>query len=417
MIAGQLTSIRVSAGPTATRVVLDLDRAASHRLFELSNPDRIVIDLPNTAAGATLRLPEAKGRIKSVRTGSRPGGELRVVLDLTSRAESKSFPLGPEGGFGHRIVIDLTDADESARVRRVPTDPGRDVVVVIDAGHGGGDPGAIGPNGTREKVVTLAIARRLAALVDAEPGMRAVMTRNSDRRIELRDRVRIAREAQADLLISIHADAYRNASASGATVYTLKTERARRELARLLENSDNDEELVRGVSRAQLDDDVVARIVLDLSQGAAISESRVAAERIIEQLSRVTKMRKTTVEQESLAILTAPDVPSVIVESAYISNPREEANLRDPGYQNMLANALFAGIVDYFRTNPPPDTFIAANPPAERRGPIQHVIARGETLSEIAERYRVSLRSLRSTNQLRSDTIRIGQVLTIPTTG
>jgi N-acetylmuramoyl-L-alanine amidase len=426
--AGELTGIRLSSGPEGTRIVLDLDHAASHRLFELADPNRIVIDLPQTAASASLSLPVPKGKVRAVRTGARPGGELRVVFDLTTSTDPQSFLLPPEGSSGHRLVVDLSDAaaatatalaatPTAAPVRRLTeTYTGRDLVIVVDAGHGGRDPGATGPRGVREKDVVLEIARRLAGFIDAQPGLKAVLVRDDDRFVALNDRLRIAREARADLFISIHADSLARGNAEGATVFALDTGRASSETAKRLADRENAADLLGGVSISDKDD-VLARVLLDLSQNVAISKSIDAGEEVIARLSGVTTMRKMTVEQGSFLVLTSPDIPSVFVETAYISNPREESNLRDPAFQNMFAHALFAGVLDYFRTNSPPDSYLAHNPPADMRGPIRHVIARGETLSEIAERYRISLRELRRTNQINGDVIRIGQVLTIPTNG
>ena len=217
LLAGNLTGIRLSSGPLATRVVLDLDQAANHSVFELDNPYRIVIDLPHTAASASLNLPVPKGKVRSVRTGVRPGGELRVVLDVTERVNPKSFILPPEGGFGHRVVIDLdADTAERTEARRITQQyTGRDIVVVIDAGHGGKDPGATGPRGVREKDVVLQIAKRLAAFVNDEPGFKGVLVRDGDRFVSLNNRLALAREAEADFFISIHADSFRDAGASG----------------------------------------------------------------------------------------------------------------------------------------------------------------------------------------------------------
>jgi N-acetylmuramoyl-L-alanine amidase len=416
--AGELTGIRLATEPAVTRIVLDLNHAPSFRLFELADPSRIVIDLPDTAATSSLQLPVPKGMVRSVRTGAREDGELRVVFDLTANANPNSFLLPPEGSAGHRLVIDLTTrAPATAPTRRiVQQDTNRDLVIVVDAGHGGRDPGATGPHGVREKDVVLGIAKRLAAYIDEQPGLKAVLVRADDRFVPLNDRLRIAREAQADLFISIHADALARGSAEGATIFALDTRRAMSESAKLLADRENAADLVGGLSIAD-QSDVLARVLIELSQQAAMDKSLDAAEHVIARLSGVTTLRKSTVESGNFLVLTSPDIPSVFVESAYISNPREEANLRDPAFQTIFAHALFAGILDYFRTNAPPGTYLANNPPPEVAPPIRHTIARGETLSEIAERYRISLGELRRTNQISGDVIRIGQVLTIPTTG
>lgn len=418
-MAGDLRGVRLSAGPDKTRVVLDLSGPAQHRLFELADPNRIVIDLAHTRGIDGMPIGTARGDVAAVRTGKRGADTLRVVLDLKRPVESKSFLLPPDGRFGHRLVIDLEESAMSrAAVRAVATTPpkARDLVVAIDAGHGGKDPGATGPRGAREKDVVLRIAQRLAELVDAQPGMRAVLVRDGDYFVSLGRRVEVARENQADLFVSIHADAFRNSSAEGATVYALSTRRASDEVARRAAERENASDLIGGVSIAALDD-TLARVLLDLSQSASISASMVAGDRVIEEMSKVTRMRKMRVQQGSFLVLTAPDIPSIFIETAYISNPSEEAALSNSSYQKELATAVFQGIIEYFRTHAPPETLFAQNPPPEHHDPIRHVIARGETLSEIAERYRISLRSLRQTNRLNSDVIRIGQVLTIPTTG
>ena len=418
VFAGDLRGIRVSAGPDATRVVLDLTGPTEHRRFELDEPRRLVIDLANAEKPERLVSPIARGDVAGIRLGNQGNNTLRVVLDLKAAVDTKSFFLPPEGRFGHRLVIDL---DRDVRATAVRSEPppvrqGRDLVVAIDAGHGGKDPGATGPHGVVEKDVVLSIAQALSQRVDAQDGMRAVLIRERDQFVRLSRRVEIAREAKADLFISIHADAFRDPSAHGATVYALSTRRASDEIARRAAERENASDLIGDVEISDLDDTLL-EVLLDLSQSAAISASMVAGERLIEEMSKVTRMRKTRVQQGSFRVLTAPDIPSIFVETAYISNPREEASLRDASYQRELAGALFTGVVEYFRTHAPPETRFAQNPPPKRNDPIRHVIARGETLSEIAERYRVSLRSLRQTNQLNNDVIRIGQVLTIPTTG
>jgi N-acetylmuramoyl-L-alanine amidase len=396
-------------------VVFELSAPVEHRVFALSGPDRVVIDLPSTAAAATLALPESKGLVSSLRTGERPGGELRVVLELSKAAKAKTFLLTPNEQYGHRLVVDLMEPESAPVVRRAPpsSDRGRDVVIAIDAGHGGEDPGASGRKGAREKDVVLAIARRLAAEVDAQPGMRAVLIRNGDYFVTHRKRMEIAHAAQADFFLSIHADSYRDASATGATVYVLSDKGASDEAAQLLAQRENASDLIGGVSLADKDQ-LLVRVLLDLSQSAALSASTAAGQRLIRRMSAVTTMRKMQVQQAPFLVLKSPDVPSVLVETAYISNPREEAALRSAQYQADLARALREGIVDYFAANPPRGSYLAAPTSAAARTEVRHVIARGETLSGIAERYRVSSGSIRRSNGLKNDLLRVGQVLTIP---
>lgn len=414
----EVEGLRVWSGPGSTRVVLDMSGPAEHRLMTLDAPARIVLDLPATSLARPISLPEPKGYVADVRTGKRPDGALRVVLDLMSNAEPKTFFLEPNAQYGHRLVVDLLPPGPGSKavVRRAApaVDPsGRDLVVVIDAGHGGDDPGAIGPSGVREKDVVLAIAERLADRLEREPGIRPVMTRTRDHYVSHRQRIETAHDAEADLFLSIHADAYDNTSARGATVYTLSTRRATDEVTRRVVDRENSADLIGGVSLADKDD-VLARILLDLSQSAAMSASTVAGQRVIDQLQTVTQLRKTKPQQGSFIVLTSPDVPSLLIETAYLTNPSEERQLRDPAYQRRIAGALHGGVIEYFRTHAPADTYFANHLPERPAAPREHVISRGETLSEIAERYRISVGALKSSNSLSGDRIRIGQVLTIP---
>jgi N-acetylmuramoyl-L-alanine amidase len=319
-------------------------------------------------------------------------------------------------------VIDLDDLDKMAAsaaanpprtasdspTREPAGDAGavRDIIVAIDAGHGGEDPGAIGPNGTREKDVVLAIARRLQVMVDQEPGMRAGMIRSGDYYVSLGNRIRKAREQRADLFISIHADAFRDQRARGASVYTLSQRGASSEYARLLADKENASDLVGGVSLDDKDN-LLASVLLDLSQTATIEASNDAAGRVLGGLRGVGQVHKVRVEQAGFRVLKAPDVPSMLVETAFISNPAEERKLRSSSHQNELAKAVMSGIRAYFEHNPPPGTRLARNG-------REHIISQGETLVGIARNYRVNLQNLRDVNGLRSDAVRVGDVLRIP---
>lgn len=399
--------------------MLDLDRSTSHQLFTLDNPHRIVIDLPDTVASSSIQLPVPKGTVRSVRTGLQSGGKLRVVLDLDSAPQVASFPLGPDGEFGHRVVVDLARGgnrtSSQPTARREAEISYRDVVIAIDAGHGGKDPGAAG-HGVREKDVVLSIAQRLAALFEDQRGFRPVLIRDNDSFVELGDRVRLAHDVKADLFISIHADANPDQSVAGAAIYSISTGKAASESARMLANREGSVELLGDLNLGSLRSDI-AKTVLDLQQSISISKSLYAGEAVLNRLEQVTTVRKHSVLQGPFAVLTAPDIPSLLVETAFLTNRREASNLSNPTYQQAMATALHAGIVDFFREYSPPESYIAHNPPPQNTGPLQHVISRGETLSQIAERYRVSLRELRRSNQINGDVIRIGQVLTIPTTG
>ena len=415
--AATVKNVRAWSGPEGTRVVFELSGPAEHRVFSLADPDRVVIDLPGSSAAGNLNLDEPKGSVTALRTGPRPGGELRLVLELNQAAKPKTFLLAPQEQYGFRLVVDLPPAQAAPVVRRAApqtsTARGREIVVVIDAGHGGEDPGALGRGGAREKDVVLAIAKKLAAEVDNQTGMRAVLVRDGDYFVSHRKRMQIAHDARADFFISIHADAYRDASAKGATVYVLSDKGASDEAALLLAQRENASDLIGGVSLSDKDQ-MLARVLLDLSQSAALNASMSAGQRLIRRMSAVTPMRRREVQQAPFLVLKSPDIPSVLVETAYISNPREEASLRSPKYQAALATALRQGIVDYFAANPPQGSYMAANPPAEAPEIVRHVIARGETLSGIAQRYRVSSADIRRTNSLRTDVLRVGQVLTIP---
>ncbi len=416
--AATVNGIRLWSGPEGTRAVFELTGPVEHRVFALADPDRVVIDLPNTSTASSLAIPDGRGVVASVRTGPRAGGDLRVVLELNAGAKPKTFLLAPTEQYGHRLVVDLPAA-ESTPVRRAPVraERGRDVVVAIDAGHGGEDPGASGRAGVEEKDVVLAIARRVAEEINSIPGMRAVLTRNGDYFVPLRKRTELAHQTQADFFMSIHADSYRDRDARGATVYVLSDKAASDEQSLLLAQRENASDLIGGVSLADKDQ-LLARVLLDLSQSAALSASTAAGQRLIRRMSAVTSMRRLQVQQAPFLVLKSPDIPSVLVETAYISNPREESSLRNPGYQAMLATSLRQGIVDYFAANPPQGSYFAAaaasSPGAAAGEPVRHVIARGETLSTIAQRYRVSSASLRRSNSLKTDVVRVGQVLTIP---
>ena len=412
--ANEVEGLRLWSGPESTRVVLDLSAPTPHRIFNLDNPYRVVIDL--TDATYVNGLPEGRGVVVGVRTGAQQGGQLRVVLDVSQRVNPQSFLLEPNETYGHRLVIDLTPMDGGPVIKRAPradASGGRPVVIAIDAGHGGDDPGATGSRGVREKDVVLGIARSLAAEIEAQPGMRPVLVRDGDYYLPHRERTGRAHQAEADLFVSIHADAFRDARAKGATVYVLSERGATDEAALRLAERENASDLLGGVSLADKDQ-LLARVLLDLSQSAAISASSAAGDRVIKRLRSVTEIRKSRVQQAPFLVLKSPDIPSLLIETAYISNPKEEAALKTSDYQRSLARAIHDGIVDYFRDNPPPDSYLALNPPPERSAPMRHMISSGETLSEIAQHYKVSVSALKRFNAIAGDVIRIGQVLTIP---
>ncbi|MGH8203385.1 MAG: N-acetylmuramoyl-L-alanine amidase, partial [Steroidobacteraceae bacterium] len=415
-----LEDIRVWGSPDSTRVVLDLSAPVSYTLFSLSGPDRIVIDFESIDADlATLRPPPG-GVVKSVRLGERGKSGLRVVLDVAEKVATKDFLTPPNETYGHRLVIDLGHAQAPAAapvpVKVSGGDGQRDIVVAIDAGHGGEDPGAVGKGGTREKTVALAIAKKLAERINAEPGMKAVLTRTGDYFVKFKDRIERARRNQADLFVSVHADAFMDRSIRGSSVYVLSTRRASSEAAKMLADRENAADLIGGVSLHDKSD-VLASVLFDLSQNAAISASRDAAGRVLAELDSVGRLKKSDVQHASLIVLTSPDVPSMLVETAFISNPDEEKKLRDPAHQARLATAIHAGVRRYFYDNPPPGTRVAVLAAIERGQALRHVVSPGETLVDVAGRYAVSIDELREKNHLATEAVASGTILEIPLAG
>ena len=402
--------VRMWQAPDNPRLVFDLSGPVEHQVFTLEKPDRIVLDLKHAQLSHALpQLAGAEGFLKGIRTGEHGKDNLRIVLDMQQHVRPKSFLLKPNNAYGNRLVIDLyhqsSDATSKSKpkVERQLTRGQRDIVIAIDAGHGGEDPGAHGHRGTREKDVVLAIARRLEQLVKEEPGMRPVMIRNGDYYISLRKRIKKAREYRADLFISIHADAFHNPKARGSSVYALSKRGASSEAAKWLANSENEADLIGGVSLDDKDD-LLASVLLDLSQTATIEASLDIGNDILGGLKQISKVHKSRVQQAGFVVLKSPDIPSVLVETAFISNPAEERKLLSASYQQKMARAMMRGIRTYFTRYPPEGTLLAHS----------HKIQRGETLSEIADRYQVSLDNLRKVNGLDSDMLKVGSVLRIP---
>lgn len=366
----RLQDIRLWAGPEQTRIVFDLSGPIEHSMFTLDNPDRVVIDISNARRTDTLRDPrEGKGLVKAVRTGVHPGSTTRVVLDLSTPVKPESFTLPPNGDYGHRLVIDLVPTSgvmptELAENEDVPlyTDrsPSQDAIVIaIDAGHGGEDSGARGPSGVKEKDVALSIARRLAKLVDAEPGMKAVLIRDGDYYIGLRERTLKARKAQADLFVSVHADAFRDRRAHGSSVYVLSPRGASSAYARSLADRENASDLVGGVRLTGRDDRDA--FLLSVLQDTSLEASFDVAGRLLGEMGQINRLHKRDVQQAGFMVLKSPDIPSVLVETAFISNHQEEAKLSDSAHQDRIARALMRGIRGYF-SNYRPSTVAVANP-------------------------------------------------------
>jgi N-acetylmuramoyl-L-alanine amidase len=377
----RLTGAALQSDAAATALTLRLSGAVPYKVYQLLQPVRVVIDLPATAAATNLRLPAAGGLIASLRAAPH-AGLYRVVLQLRKPLTAAPVVMSSRASSGYQLQVSLRDGaalpvaaasesvapavarddDDSASARTVrpehmPTS--RDIVVAVDAGHGGEDPGASGQGGTHEKDVVLAIARALAARIDERPGMRAVLTRDADRLIDLRERMERARSSHADLFVSIHADAVRDRSIAGASVYTLSYRGASSEAAKRLADHENALVLKGGTSLATVDP-ALASVLLDVSQEANMGASVEAADEVLNSLDRVGAIRKKVVQHAAFVVLKSPDLPSMLVETAYISNPAEERKLRSSAYQAQLAAAIEAGIVSYFRSHPPDGTAYTA---------------------------------------------------------
>lgn len=405
---------RLWAAPDNTRVVFDISAPVQHTLFMLSNPDRLVIDISDAKLQKKLAGSEySKGLVKGIRTATHNQKDLRIVLDLNRGVKPKSFLLKPHQSYGNRLVIDLIDREANAQkpVKSIASqsqDSARDLIIAIDAGHGGEDPGATGYRGTREKDVVMQIAKRLKVLIEQERGMTPVMIRDGDYYVGLRKRVEIAREHKADMFISIHADAFHDKRAKGASVYTLSQHGASTETARWLADSENASDYIGGVSLDDKDD-LLASVLLDLSMNGTIEASLELGDYVLSELKSVSRTHKSRVEQAGFAVLKSPDIPSILVETAFISNPQEEQNLRNSAHQEKMARSILKGLRNYFAHNAVPGTMLA-----QQRSQRRHVISRGDTLSEIAHQYSVSLNAIKDLNDIKGDTLRVGEVLVLP---
>ncbi|MDH1443027.1 N-acetylmuramoyl-L-alanine amidase [Pseudomonas sp. GD03721] len=445
LAASDIRSVRLWRAPDNTRLVFDLSGPVQHSVFTLAAPDRIVIDVSGAKLATSLeQLSLANTPITGVRSAQRSADDLRVVIDLSAPVSPKSFTLAPNQQYGHRLVVDLFDQGSAPPATQAPsiaasappapvtpTQPPpkltpvpngkRDIVVAIDAGHGGEDPGALSPvKGQYEKNVTLAISRELQRQINAEKGFRGELVRTGDYFIPLRKRTEIARKKGADLFVSIHADAAPRASAFGASVYALSERGATSETARWLADAENQSDLIGGAGNVSLDDKdkMLAGVLLDLSMTASLSSSLNVGQKVLSNMSSITPLHKRRVEQAGFMVLKSPDIPSILVETGFISNPNEAKKLHTASHQQALARSITTGIKQFFHENPPPGTYVAWLRDEGKivAGPREHVVARGESLALIAQRYQISLAALRSANKLNGDVIKVGQTLQIPAT-
>ncbi len=406
-----IKDIRLSAHKGYVRLVFDLDRVVDHSIFALSKPDRIVLDLKNTKMnhGMVDRVG-ANALIRRIRSGVRNSSDLRVVFDLQQEVKPRSFVLGPSGSSGHRLVLDLHDEGldtVAATAPAVEKKALRDVVIAIDAGHGGKDPGATGKSGTKEKTVTLQMAKRLEKQINAQKGMKAVLVRKNDRFMRLRARIEKARDHHADMMISLHADSFPDPRARGSSVYALSVDGATSETAKLLAEKENAADLLFGDVSLATEDEMVKEVLFDLSLTGTIQSSLDIGDEVLKQIKHVNRVHKKQVQQAGFAVLKAPNIPSILLETAFISNPREEKNLKSAAHQKKVANAISKGVANYFARKAPPGTWLSASAG-------DYKVRSGDTLDKIAKTYKTSVESLRARNAMHTTNLNAGQVLKIP---
>ena len=405
----QILDIRLSKNKGYVRLVFDLDSTADHSVFALHKPERVVLDIKNAKMShGMVDQVQANSLIRSIRSGVRNKNDLRVVFDLSESVTPRSFLLAPSGKSGHRLVIDLHDSKKpvgkSATVKKSRK---RDVIIAIDAGHGGKDPGATGRSGTREKTVTLQIAKRLEKSINKQKGMKAVLIRKNDRYLRLRDRIHKARDNHADLMISLHADSFPDPRARGSSIYALSVDGASSETARMLAEKENAADLLFGDVNLAVEDQMVKEVLFDLSLTGTIESSLDIGSEILSQIKAVNRVHKKKVQQAGFAVLKAPNIPSVLLETAFISNPREEKKLRSSSHQQKVAKAITRGVSKYFARKAPPGTWLAAS-----EG--EYSVNNGDDVKTIAKKHSVKEEDLRARNALYADNLMAGQVIKIP---
>jgi N-acetylmuramoyl-L-alanine amidase len=410
-----IEGIRVWPAPENTRLVFDLKSEPDYRYFSLSNPNRLVIDFSDTKNSVALKnLADHDPRIKLFRTShAKSNSSTRLVLELTKAYQLTVFPLAPAGQYGDRLVVDLYDKNHTVKLTSKPKVSLGDIIIGIDAGHGGEDPGSIGAKGTYEKRVTLAIAKKLQTLINKEKGMKAIMIRSGDYYVDLNRRTSLARQNHVDFLVSIHADAFRTSGPNGASVWVVTQKRAESELARWLLYREKKSELLGGGGGVikNTSDSHLALALADMSKEHSLGVSFGVANKVISQLRKVTKMHKKTPQNGNFSVLKSSDIPSILIETGFISNHKEEKNLTWPKHQQLLASAIHSGIRNYFMAHPLTGSYFAA------MGYKSHKVRSGDSLSVLAQRYNISMTKLKSVNKLKSNALRIGQTLKIPRAG
>ena len=435
--AARLQSIEVKQSAGKTSLFFSLDGAIVHKVFMLTNPNRVIVDFEKTDLSFNLKqLRLNSNLIKLVRSGHPNPKTLRLVFEVTDPVMLHSNPGKPSPSSRHAFSLDLSANHkpqaislikekivQASSIQRAPQYSRKNVVVVLDPGHGGKDPGAIGPRRSAEKNVTLAIAVKLKKLIDSQPGMKAVLTRNGDYYVGLRERLKIARKYNGDVFISIHADAFINQQSNGASVFALSQRGATSEAARWLAEKENYSELG-GVNLRGLDDQsgLVRTVLIDLSQTATIAASLNMGEGVLRGLKTITSLHNHKVEQARFMVLKSPDIPSILIETGFISNPREESNLTNPGYQARMSQSIFQGLKQYFWDYPPhgpqvAHEFAPASVPAHVSAfgkTTIHIVHSGESLTKIAAKYKVSPAALQAANHMTVSMVKIGQRLVVP---
>ncbi|HEA15380.1 MAG TPA: AMIN domain-containing protein [Pseudoalteromonas prydzensis] len=419
-----INSVRVWPSPDSTRVVFDLTDKPDFSYFMLKNPLRLVVDLENTEQIKDLpAIPNKHQIVSKLRYSKAKNSKgVRFVFELTGPVKPVIFALAPTGPYKNRLVVDLYDknqaepaaASSNAAVKKRELNQQRDIVIAIDAGHGGEDPGSIGPSGTYEKDITLQIAKRLERMIDAERGMISRMVRSGDYFVKLNTRTSRARQKKADFLVSIHADAFTSPQPNGASVWVLSLRRANSEIGKWIEDKEKHSELLggaAGVIKDTASEKYLAQALLDMSMDHSMKTGFSVAEGMVQELKKVAKLHKKEPQAASLAVLKSPDIPSILVETGFISNPREERLLKNANHQERLAKAIFTSIKSYYLKNPPDDSLFAS---LKEQYPTKHKVRPGESLSLLASRYGVSVNQLKQVNQLKSNTLFIGQELDIP---